>query len=198
MRAPAYTAADYLTALQALMPRGRVWPRDPAAIQTKTLSGLASSFQRVSDRANQLLVDGFPATTTELLSEWEESLGLPDPCAGEGPTLQLRRAQVVARFAGGGGQSVPYIIAYAANLGYTITITQFLPARVGMLHAGDPLCGLPWAFAWRVNAPTYTISAFRAGISAAGEPLSVNGNAVLECELESISPAHTTVIFKYS
>lgn len=198
MRAPAYTADDYLAALQALMPRGRVWPRDPDAVQTDFLSGLAPSCERVSDRANQLLVDGFPETTNELLTEWEQSLGLPDPCAGASPTLQARRAQVVARFAGGGGQSVPYIISYAANLGYTITITQFVPARVGLLHAGDPLNGPDWAFAWRVNASTYTLLPFRAGISAAGEPLSFNGNAVLECELKAIAPAHTTVFFKYS
>jgi hypothetical protein len=29
-----YSAADYLGALQALLPRGRVWPRDPDAAGT--------------------------------------------------------------------------------------------------------------------------------------------------------------------
>jgi uncharacterized protein YmfQ (DUF2313 family) len=197
MSAPFYTAADFLAALQTLMPRGRVWPREGDAGMTQALSGLSPVYERHTNRANQLLVDAFPLTTYELLPEWESALGLPDPCAGVGPTLQVRRAQVVARFAGQGGQSVPYIIQYAKNLGYDIEITQYKPARAGMLRAGDPCCGEEWAFAWRVNTPLNTSHDFRAGQSSAGEPLSTIGNTVLECELEAIAPAHTTVFFEY-
>lgn len=198
MTAPAYTCADYLSALQALLPRGRVWPREPAAAQTQALSGLTPVYERSNARANQLLVDAFPATTYELLPEWEAALGLPDPCVGPGPTLQVRRAQVVARFAGSGGQSVAYMISYALNLGYAITITQFAPARAGQLRAGQQCGDNAWAHAWRVNAVLNASYAFRAGLSAAGEPLSIIGNTVLECELKQIAAAHTTVFFKYS
>lgn len=198
MTAPAYTAADYLSALQALLPRGRVWPREPDAAQTKALSGLAPIYERSNAKANQLLIDAFPATTYELLPEWEAALGLPDPCVGQGPTLQIRRAQVVARFVNSGGQSVAYMISYALNLGYAVTITQFAPARAGQLRAGQQCGDNAWAYAWRVNGALNTSYAFRAGLSAAGEPLSTNGNAVLECELRQIAAAHTTVFFKYS
>lgn len=198
MPAPAYLAADYLSALQALLPRGRVWPRDPDATQTKALSGLTSVYERTTRRANQLLIDAFPGTAYELLPEWESALGLPDPCAGPSPTIQARRSQVVARFAGGGGQSVAYMVGFARNLGYTITITQFVPACAGNLMAGMPVNSNDWAYAWRVNAPLNTSYPFLAGYSAAGEPLSYNGNKVLECELMQIAPAHTTVFFSYS
>jgi len=193
-----YSAADYLGALQSLLPRGRVWPRESDATQTKALAGLTPIYERQNIRSANLLVDAFPSTTVELLPEWEYTLGLPDPYAGVAPILQARRAQVVARFSAIGGQSVAYMKAFALNLGYTITITQFAPARAGNLRAGGAAYGNDFAHAWRVNAPTNTTYAFRGGLSAAGEPLMSTGNAILEYELKQIAPAHTTVFFAYS
>ncbi|MCA8264789.1 MULTISPECIES: YmfQ family protein [Burkholderia cepacia complex] len=198
MLAPNFTAADFLKALQGLMPRGRVWPRATDAVQTKVLSGLAPSYERQTARANYLLVDAFPATAYELLPEWEETLGLPDPCAGPAPTIPQRQSQVVARFVGNGGPSIAELIQFAANLGYTVTITQFVEARAGQLKAGDPCCGTDWSFAWQVNAPLNTVVFALAGAMAAGDALASWGNAVLECELRAIAPAHTILIFAYS
>ncbi|WP_244933763.1 putative phage tail protein [Pandoraea apista] len=100
------------------MPRGAVWPRDPDALQTKVIRGLSSIYAQNTARANNLLIDSFPGTAFELLPEWEKTLGLPDPCAGVAPTIEARRAQVVARLAAVGGQSVAYFIQLATNLGY--------------------------------------------------------------------------------
>jgi uncharacterized protein YmfQ (DUF2313 family) len=50
------------------------------------LSGFTPAFERLTARANNLLIDAFPGSTYELLPEWEATLGLPDPCAGEAPT----------------------------------------------------------------------------------------------------------------
>ena len=198
MPTPSYSSGDYLGALQSLLPRGRVWPREADATQTKALAGLTPVYERQNIRANNVITEAFPATTFELLPEWEQTLGLPDPCAGISPTIQGRRSQVVARFTGTGGQSIKYIKTFAKSLGYTITITQYTPAKAGVLRAGGTLYGLPWAYAWRVSAPTSTSTPFLAGSSAAGEPLSSSGNAVLECELKAIAPAHTTVFFSYT
>lgn len=191
------TAADFLAALQALMPRGRVWPRDSDAIQTKTLAGCAPTYARLTTRANELLVDGFPATAYELLPDWESALGLPDPCAGAAPTVPQRQAQVVARFANSGGQSIEYFVEFAEQLGYTIEIEQFTQARAGLLKAGEPVNGYAWNFAWKVIAPANTIVRAVAGGMAAGDPLVAWGNEVLECEFRSVAPAHTTLLFAY-
>lgn len=198
MAAPLYLAADYLAALQALMPRGRVWPRDGAAVMTKVLAGLTPAYERQNARSNNLLVDAFPTTTIELLPEWEETLGLPDPCAGIAPSIDARRAQVIARIKATGGQSVAYFIAYALALGYVITVTQFIPARAGILSASDPVNGDDWAHAWQVNAPLNTVSYAYAGTMSAGDALAYWSNAVLECELGEIKPAHTILIFSYT
>ncbi|MFZ6690220.1 YmfQ family protein [Undibacterium sp. SXout20W] len=192
-----FSAADYLSALQSLLPRGRVWPRDPASIQTQVLSGLTPVYARQNLRSNQLLADVLPSTTLELLPEWEMTLGLPDPCAGVAPTIQARQAQVLARFTGVGGQSVAYMKAFATNLGYNVTITQFAPARAGGLAAGLPVCGDAFAHAWQVSAHVFSLFSFLAGSSCAGDPLGMFDNKVLECELREIAPAHTTVFFTY-
>lgn len=195
MPAPNLTAADFAQALQALLPPGRVWPRDPDATQSKVMAGLAGVYARQTLRANFLLADGFPARTTELLPEWEESLGLPDPCTGSSPSIGVRRAQVVARFTNSGGQSVAYFIAIAAALGFTVQIEQLTPFCAGLQRCGDPVGDEGWAYVWRMYTEDTQVSNFECGLAACGDPLRSWGNAVLECEINAIAPAHTIVLY---
>ncbi|MGF6549301.1 YmfQ family protein [Paraburkholderia youngii] len=197
MAAPNYQASDFAAAIHALMPRGLVWPRDPTAVQAQVINGLAPTWVRHTQANNQLLVDAFPATAVELLPEWESTLGLPDPCAGSSPTLQGRQQQVVARLTNSGGQSVPYFIEYARTLGYTVSVAEYTPFRMGQQAMGDQLGGPDWAYTWSINAPLASLTSFRMGQSAMGEPLESWNNAVLECELSEIKPAHTVLLFTY-
>ncbi|QOT75047.1 YmfQ family protein [Cupriavidus basilensis] len=197
MLAPVLTSADFLRAFQALMPRGRVWNAEPDSIQTKAAAGLSPSYAAQTARSNNLLIDAFPATTYELLPEWESTLGLPDPCAGPGASTQVRRNQVVARLANSGGQSAAYYAGFAQKLGYGIFITNYAPFRCGQSTAGQALGNEDWFFTWAVNAPINTIVRFSAGKSSAGDPLGSWGNHVLECEMNAIAPAHTILLFNY-
>jgi uncharacterized protein YmfQ (DUF2313 family) len=198
MSAPLYASSDYLNALLSLMPRGRVWPKDPSSVQAQALACFTPTFVRSNQDANDLLVDAFPPTSVDLLPEWESTLGLPDPCAGAQPTIQLRQKQVVARFTNSGGQSITYFVNLAKTLGYDITITQFAPFRFGQSNFGTLMYGNAWAFAWQVNAPGFSIEQFKFGADAFGEPFAYWTNNILQCELNSYAPAHTTPIFDYS
>ncbi|AHI24182.1 bacteriophage tail protein [Komagataeibacter xylinus E25] len=197
MGIPTYSADQLLAAFKRTLYRGRAWPRGTDTVMHATLSGFMPAPDRFIAAARNLVPDTFPSTTTSVLPEWEETLGLPDPCAGESPTIEQRRAQVVARLTDSGGASIPYYIQFAKTLGYTITITEFAPARAGALRAGQPCCGAAWAYAWRVNAPETTVTRFAAGQSYAGDALANWGNAVLECEIRAREQAHTTVLFAY-
>lgn len=197
MSKPSFTDGDFTSALLGLLPRGRVWPKDLSSVQAQAISCFAPTFTRISDSALNLLEDLFPATTINFLPEWEATLGLPDHCAGVSPTFQGRRNQVVARFSNSGGQSIQFFQAFAQGLGYTVTITQYAPFRCGQSVCGQQLGGEDWFFAWAVNSQLNTISHFRVGQSAVGEPLSSWGNAVLECELTQAKPAHTILQFHY-
>lgn len=197
MAAPNYRASDFLTALQALMPRGLAWSRDPTSVMGQVMAGLAPEWARHTQQNNNLLIDAFPSTSVQLLPQWEAALGLPDPCAGASPTLAGRQSQVVARFAGSGGQSVPYFIGYAKSLGYTVTVTEYTPFRVGQQRMGCQLGTQDWAFTWQINAPAETVTYFSMGQAYMGQALESWGNAVLQCELSEIKPAHTVLIFTY-
>lgn len=190
-------SADLRATLLALLPTGPVWPRQDGSTLARSCAGVAAIAGRLQARAVGLLVDAFPATALELLPEWEATLGLPDRCAGAATTLQQRRAQVTARLTAQGGQSVPYLVAQAAALGYAVTVEEFVPARAGLLRAGQPLSGEAWAHTLRIRAPAVTVTRFRAGRSAAGEPLAAWGNAALECALRRLRPAHTVLLFAY-
>ncbi|MFT9385515.1 YmfQ family protein [Acetobacter sp.] len=192
-----YSADDFLAAFQRHLPTGPIWPRDPGSNQAAALRCLMPTLERLAQRDANLLIDAFPATTVELLPEWQASLGLPDACAGTDPTIEQQRAQVVARLTDSGGASVDYFVGFAANLGYDISITEFAPARADFLCADDPVYDPFWAYMWRVNAPAVTVEYFSADVSFADEPLAEWGNAVLECEIQARKPARTTVFFAY-
>lgn len=194
----AFTADDWLAQFQRLMPEGEVWPRDPDAKQTQALRTLMGTYRRLTYRDGYLLVDAFPPYTNELLTEWEQTLGLPDPCTPLNPTVIQRVAAVAAKVIAQGGQSIPYFISVAAALGFTITVSEFAPFRAGISTAGSPDYGQDWAHTWLVNVPdTDTFSYFRADDSAAGDALVSWGNAEMECRLRAIAPAHTILIFGY-
>lgn len=189
-----YSEADYEAALQQLLPVGRAWPRDPDSVQLKVIAGLAPAYVRLDARAQALLVDAFPATTLELLPEWEASLGLPDPCEGPDQTVDQRRLQVVSRLINAGGQSVAYFLGVLARLGYAdASITQYQPFRADVDHADRPLYSSEWAFNWTINLPELRIFYFRADISTAGDPLFTVSDNSVACTIEALKPAHTTV-----
>lgn len=192
------TADDYRRQMQALMPRGMAWTLAPLAWLTRLLAGLSEEFARIDARVRDLIGESDPRTTIEMLTDWERTLALPDNCSNVlAPTLQGRRDDVLSKLIGIGGQSRAYYIAVAARLGYAITIEEFLPFRVGRSSIGDRVYSEDWTWVWRVNGPAVTVTSFRTGVSRCGEPLRSWGNALLECRLNQIKPAHTRIIFSY-
>lgn len=193
----AMTGDQYAQHLDALLPQGLAWPRETDARMRDLTRGLAEEFSRVDARGDDLLQAVLPDTTVEMLSDWERAAGLPDSCVPDGQTLQERRNALLSRLAGTGGQSIAFFTELAAYLGFAITITEFRPFRAGINRAGDAVYGEDWLFAWRINGPEVTIIEFRAGLSAAGEPLRKWGNELLECVFNRIKPAHTILLFGY-
>lgn len=101
-----FSTDDYLKALQALIPSGRAWTRDKNAVQTAVLRALARSFQRSDNDAQSLLSGAFPKTATIMLTDWENTLGLPDDCSiGEVDTIAKRQNAIVSKLISTGGQS---------------------------------------------------------------------------------------------
>lgn len=189
--------AAYTAQLQQLLPTGPAWTRDPAATLTAVLAALAAEFARVDARADDLLAEIDPETTYELLEDWERVLGLPDGCTPVLGTISERRAALIQKLAGLGGQTPAFYVALAAALGFTVVIHEFDP-DVDDYSPGLDITGGKWRLVWRVEVLDQTdFTLFRAGVSAAGDRLTEGGALDLECVIRRAKPAHTLVLFSY-
>ena len=193
----AYTAEQYLDQLRKLLPPGAAWTREDGELSSLLL-GLATEFSRVDEAANALMDEACPSETVLLLEEWETMCGLPDACSESYETMVQRRAAVLLKLTAQGGQSRAYFEELAAAYtGQVCTVNEYRPFRVGSSECGDAVYGDGWIFCWELNVPETVLREFEAGISTAGEPLRIWGNEQLECIINRLKPAHTTVIFTY-
>ncbi len=187
----------YTAQLQQLLPTGAAWTRDPAATLTAVLAALAAEFARVDARVDDLLTEIDPRSTYELLTDWERVLGLPDGCAPVLGTLAERRAGLIQKLAGLGGQTPAFFVALAAALGFDVVIHEF-DSDVDDYSPGLDISGGKWRLVWRVEVLDQTdFTVFRAGVSAAGDRLTEGGALDLECVIKRAKPAHTLVLFTY-
>jgi len=193
-----FSASDYLGALQGLMPTGKVWPRDADGVQTAVLTALANSYYQSGSDAYGLIAGAFPGTATTMLAEWESALGLPDDCTvGESYSTSARQLAVATKLATAGGQSVQHFIDAASSLGYTITITEYRPARAGLSRCGANINGNDWRWTWRVNAADTTVTFAHPGTAYSNDPIDTWGNKLMECRLKDMAPSHTILLFTY-
>ncbi len=192
----ALSQADYLRQMQALLPPGAAWPTAAEATLTQLLSALAEEFARVDVRADELLAETDPRTTSEMMWDWERVAGLPDACAvaidGERTTAQ-RRADLIGRLTTLGGQSRDYFVAVADAMGYEIVIEEFQQQTVDD-DVELPIYDEPWVYAWRVLEPPTTIG-YQTVEDTVDDPLAYWGIAALECMIQRLKPAHTTVLY---
>lgn len=192
-----FSKEQYREMLYRLTPRGRAWPRERTSTLYQKYSAIAQELERIDLRGAQLIEESDPRTALEMIEDWERALGIPDECTPPANTLERRRADIVARLTQQGSLSRQFLIDFALNLGFIITIDEFRPFRAGFSHAGDPLTNGDWVYTFQVNAPIETIKYFSAGISQAGDPLASWGNEFLECAINKRKPAETIALFAY-
>jgi uncharacterized protein YmfQ (DUF2313 family) len=130
---------DYAEALADLLPVGPAWPREYDSTLMALVHGESCIWaDPVDARAADLLeIESDPRTTIELLPEWEYNFGLPDPCYTAPQTIDERHLALLMRMTMLGAQSRAFFIATAAQIGYTITITEYRTFVVGLDHVGD-------------------------------------------------------------
>lgn len=202
--------------LGVLLPPGKAFSREPGSRQAQLLEGMGEEFANLEARTLDILREFDPSMALELLTDWEAALGLPDPCVGVPTTLEERRNAIVARLVALNGANSDDLVALAATLGYQIRIVQHRPFQAGRSHAGEELANhqIPfragyshagdalsnreeWLWTVDVIGPFVTVRTFQAGRSVAGEPLTSWNNALLECTLSRVAPAHILLRFLY-
>jgi uncharacterized protein YmfQ (DUF2313 family) len=132
------SGSDYTQAFLALLPQGQAWPRHFDSLLVQVCKGLCEYWGFVDKRAADLLeIESDPRTTVELLPDWERNWGLPDPCYTAPQSMYERQLALVMRMTMLGAQSREFFIGIAAQLGYTITITEYRTFVVGLDRCGD-------------------------------------------------------------
>jgi len=211
------TGTDYLRQLQALLPVGGAWTREPGAVLTELLDGKAVELARVHNRLVDLVDEADPQTTLELLPDWERVVGLPDCCLGIADTIDARRALVLGRLTARGGQSDAYFRSICAAAGWTIETADYSHFVAGEAEAGDMLLegdgeefeaggsiagdslGLfDWWHAWRVSGDPSESTWFEADASVAGDAIDWSDNPVVRCLIERFKPAHTRAVYAWT
>jgi uncharacterized protein YmfQ (DUF2313 family) len=193
------TVDQYLAQLQALLPSGAAWTREPDADLTKAMLAIATELTRIDARLDDLINEGDVRTATELMTDWERVLGLPDDCmANTVLTLAQRRLLGHQRLVEEGGQSAAYYIGLAELLGEPgCTVSEFRPMNCND-NCNSALGSATDRFYWRLNIPHAPENL---------RPMNCNDNcnsalqvytpSLAECPIRERKPAHTQVLFTY-
>lgn len=163
------------------------------------LSAEGAALDLAQAKADQLLPEVDPRTTSVTLADWERVYDLPDRCvraAGISQTFAERIAALVALVAMRGGQSRAFFIALAAAIGYAITITELTPTTTEM-DTDLPAYDDQYRFVWVVNSALYNLVEMTSEHDTEMATL-VWGNALLECRINRFKPAHTLALFAYT
>jgi len=159
----------------------------------KILKAFAIALEDFQAYVVKLINEAIPGLSDELLTEWEEELGLPDECGGYAITKEERAAAAHAKYyAKYDGQSKQFYIDYVDNLGGIITIEDYSGSsslfRVDKSRVDrTPLEGIDGA---RLRSKT---SAFK-WIVHVYDTGNVSMN-YLQCIFEKMKPAHTVIIW---
>lgn len=205
----------YKQLLINLLPRGRLWRPREQPVFDKVLESSAQELCRVDERVKQMLLEIDPRTADEALDQWESTLGLPDECTPEDQSIFERRFQATQKLTNVGGLSKAFYEFNASQLGFDITVHNWLNFVAGRARAGDPLTNffnrhfvagstagtmleeIGWRYYFNVDMPASATVHFTAG-SEAGDPLVLFSNPLIECTMRKLKPAHAGVTFTFS
>lgn len=167
----------------SLLPRGLAWDSAANGKLGDLMRGLAAEPWRINTRADELMLDLLPSETTELLTDWEAALNLPDVYVDIADQSEdQRRDAIINRLRFRGDQSPAFFIGVLSDDGYPATITEFHPFVAGS-KAGESLTNGDWVFAWQVNLLEVVTDAEKLRI---------------EYLINKYKPAHTLALFDYA
>lgn len=181
------------------LPTGRAWGKrnDPESNVRKLINALSTAFNIVQQYV-ELLDDEFKISqTTDLLEDWEDSVGIPDSCVALSQTIAERRQDVIDRLSKNPIVTLADMQSYVDNIfpGLGVTLypgyeyynfeydfeVSFLPAGVSdkwILVAQVPLSDNQFEYEFEME--------FEGGVNTER----------LECLLNKINPAPVYVIIE--
>lgn len=177
-----------------LFPKGIIWniPSTPDTLWGALLASFADERVRTEEDVTSLLIEAIPGLSTELLSDWERILGLPDETYPENPTIEQRRLLVhnkyVTKYV---EMSISFYEQLALDFGAVVTIDDAAaggePFRVDQSRVDrTPALGIDGA---RLNS-THLTNTWIATISGTATNKDIIHKLFLKYK-----PAHTLLIW---
>lgn len=179
------------------MPVGRAWSRsfDRTSNLGMLVAGMAVEYYRLGVMSEKISVEMDVDTTVEMLSEWEQSVGIPNACLRNNGDIDTRRRNVKALLTNFGGvQTVDDFRQLASFFGYSV---QILP---GVDRGGFPM-KFPFTLFSSSKAAKFSLLVTLDAVS--GDfyfplpfpiPLSRGGTTFLECIFSLVAPANVKII----
>lgn len=196
----ALTERDYSHQIDALLPRGPIWKRTPGSTLDAVLYALGREAARADARINQVIEEADPRASIEELARWFDDYGIPSACleAIADPSQEQMRQELLAKITSNLGLTAAFFESLAGTLGYQAKVTTFTEHDVND-DVEHPLYEKQWT-----TVMTLGITIRSNGNAeyldvtwGADEPLARWGNALLECVIRALAPAHVYVIFMY-
>lgn len=197
--------ADLVTAYMEVyaesLPPGPLWDVERDTRLLAFCEGEARELARAHAHLEKIIIESNPATTDELLLEWEDVFGLPNECAPLALGRAARQAAVRAAFLATGGQTPAYIqslLLQVFGVDADILEGQKTPFTTSDGTGADtpPFSGsvvgdqLHFYYEWF----EWTVFIYDEGLTY-GNPEMYDR---MVCFLDHIKPAHTTVTIAYS
>ncbi|WP_447077664.1 YmfQ family protein [Shewanella algae] len=191
-----HSVTQWTASLMAQMPRGILWPREVTLDLSKYAAGYAPRLERAEASADELLYEMRPETTTKLLDEWEEYLGLPECKSDLGNNIEYRRYAVVEKYHRKGGLQAWNVQKLATDLGFTVEVDEAFPHHC-LRGCTYPLWGPQYRYIMRVTV--YGIpGAYMTCLDDVLTPLLTSDAGVLECTLNRYKLAGLYYEFYYA
>lgn len=163
----------------------------------KILIGLASEWLNFRSKINEVSNEYNPKTTTKLIEEWEQFVGIPDDCIPVASTIEQRRLNVLLKLAGINATTEKQFKNVASILGYNIEVSN------GVSTSTFPLT-LPFLLISEASAPFTIVITLPSSIQPNGFALTFpftltsQRPAILDCLFNKLKPANTQLFFRYS
>ena len=190
------TLEDQENSLALFMPEGDIFAskNEETSVFRKFIQGLSGELKRVYDGMNDLSEDYDINLTTELITNWESAVGIPDDCFPGTGDIATRRTHVLLKFAKMNVQTTDDFVNLAVSLGFTDV--QIFQLQENALPPYDvpfnPTVG---------PGSRFIISVIGTDVISDIPPYDVpftpssNNSSILACVFDSVKPANVQVIF---
>lgn len=192
---PTKAESDFL--LSSHLPPGKVWSGayDPESNLYKLIAGLGVELYRLQFMLQHVSIEMDINQASDLILEWEESVGIPNDYFSTNATLEQRRNQVIQLFSNFGGvQTVEDFERVALFFGFTVDV---LP---GVALGSFPL-GFPVMIFASSKVVKHTIIIVTSDITGDSffplpfpVPITLGGNTFLRIIFEVLAPANVQIL----